>query len=135
MPYVIPIIACQPCTCCLPHYMDYMSYNMYLTGNVISTGGNTASGIGNDVYTGGNGINSYGYGDNGIYTGGNHASGIGNTIGTGYNYINSREMKHSKSSSLCLYNCIKLLIDRWRLLSLSPILGSRTLYQSTISMN
>ena len=61
----------------------------------MATGGNTANGLANNVYTGGNGINSHGYyGDNNaVLTGGNVANGGFNNIGTGGNQINSSETK------------------------------------------
>ena len=52
--------------------------------NVVATGGNTANGALNNVQTGGNGINAYGYGNlgnNAVLTGGNFANGLGNNIG------------------------------------------------------
>ena len=77
----------------LMNHSKYTYHSSY-TGNVISTGGNSAGGIGNKVLTGGNGINANGHqnGHNVIATGGNAASGIGNTVATGGNKINSSEM-------------------------------------------
>ena len=66
--------------------------------NVVATGGNTANGAGNNVYTGGNGINAWGYGNNAVLTGGNVANGLGNNIGTGGNQINSGEIKQLSAS-------------------------------------
>ena len=78
---------------CLSHVQFHKLF--LCTANTIATGGNTANGAGNNVYTGGNGINAWGYGggDNAVLTGGNTANGVGNNIGTGGNQINSGERK------------------------------------------
>ena len=72
------------------------------TDNVVATGGNKANGVWNNVQTGNNGINSYGYGNNAVLTGNNEANGIGNEIGTGNNQINSREMKEQSIPNVYL---------------------------------
>ena len=65
----------------------------FTTDNVVATGGNVANGAGNNVYTGGNGINAWEYGNNAVLTGGNVANGLGNNIGTGGNQINAGKTK------------------------------------------
>lgn len=60
----------------------------------MASGGNIANGAGNNIYTGGNRINAYGWGkagNNAVLTGGNAASGFKNDIGTGGNQINAGE--------------------------------------------
>ena len=86
------------------------------TDNVVATGGNKANGAGNNVQTGYNGINSYGYGgNNAVLTGGNEANGWGNNIGTGGNQINSGEIKEQSIPQV--YTLTQLAsVFRWRLL-------------------
>ena len=84
------------------------------TDNVVATGGNQANGAGNNVQTGYNGINSYGYGNNAVLTGGNEANGWGNNIGTGGNQINSGEIKEQSIPQV--YTLTQLAsVFRWRL--------------------
>ena len=84
----------------------------------MATGGNTANGAGNNVYTGGNGINAWGYGNNAVLTGGNVANGLGNNIGTGGNQINAGERKQKLLTSVYLH--ITHLLLRWLLLCPGP---------------
>jgi len=91
------------------------------TDNVVATGGNTANGLGNNVYTGGNGINAWGYGDNAVLSGGNAANGIGNNIGTGGTQINSGEIKQLFT---CVYHFTALQLSpfsRWLLYTTNTI--------------
>ena len=86
--------------------MDHVrySYILSLVANVIHTGGNTANGGANNIYTGNNGINSYGYGggSNVVATGGNTANGAYNNIGTGGNQINSHGETNNQSCKCML---------------------------------
>ena len=75
---------------CLLHYFNLVELLFHIDKD-ISTGGNVANGAGNNVYTGGNGINAWGYGNNAVLTGGNAANGLGNNIATGGNQINAGE--------------------------------------------
>ena len=98
----------------LVNHCKYIYHSSY-TGNVVSTGGNYAGGIGNNVLTGGNGINAYGHqnGHNVIATGGNAASGIANTVATGGNKINSSEMSRFYSKNITILT-LNLYISRYR---------------------
>ena len=82
----------------------------------MATGGNTANGAWNNVQTGGNGINAWGYDNNAVLTGGNVANGLGNNIGTGGNQINAGEMKHQPITQVHVLTQLASVFRWWLLL-------------------
>ena len=121
----------------LVNHFKYPYHSSY-TANVISTGGNSAGGIGNKVLTGGNGISAYGYqnGNNVVATGGNAASGIGNTVATGGNKINSSKISINYSKNRMNFTLKLYFLYRWwLLLAIQTILCWNSRFVNSVKMH